>query len=308
MHWALLEALVYEVAVLMDKFSVLIIDDDRELCGKLKAHLDIYPLFDIMEPVQCGARALELIEQQRPDALVLDLILPIYDGMYIIDHIADNMPGYQPVIYVLSILGTKKTNMMLMDCATVRHYSIKPVHPDTVAKNLHRFLCDKPYAEVQVEQSTTHINDEPQSSNYFLPDYFAPGNLRNLDWIIEDYLRKLGIGAATPPTKCAREAISILLKADRNSRVSTMEMYKQTGQAFNPPLSASAVEGNIRRAVDNAKKMRTPLFEQYFPHNGPSVNNTMFVNESANILSRWIAENGNGAVFSQENSALLSKR
>lgn len=261
-----------EVIPIQKQETVLIVDDDHDWCAKIKECLESDPLFDVMEPVYSGDKAVELIERHRPDAIILDLLLPVFDGMYIIDHIKNNMHDYRPIVYVCSAIGTDKTNRVLTNCDTVIYYNIKPIHTDTVANNLRRFL-----------NAGLH-NIEPQNVGLSVPN--SP---QNLDWMIEDYLNELGAGASMLQKRCARAAIEICIKAGRDSRVSIMKVYEQVAQSFDPPLTRSAVERNIRLAIANARKINTPLFKQHFPGDF-SISNSTFVQQLASILGRSIVE------------------
>jgi len=281
----------WKVVFIIEKFSVLIIDDDHEWCAKLKTYLEKCSHFDVMEPVHSGDTAIKHIELYRPDAIILDLLLPVNDGLYIIDYIDSKISGYKPIIYVMSIFNTEKINRLLSGYDAVDYYSIKPVNPESATTALLNLLTTQPSdQEYRVEK---------------VEDVNPPAGL---DLVVEDYLRKLGIGTATLQTKCIRVAIEIIIQANKGSRIGMMELYKQTGQRFDPPLSTPAVERHIRTAVISIKKKRTPLFEAYFPDDGIAVNNSTFVQESANMLRRWITENSNDTIFGRQNSELLSKR
>ncbi|MCL2857082.1 MAG: response regulator [Oscillospiraceae bacterium] len=273
--------------VIVEKFSVLVIDDDPEWCIKLIAHLGKCQQFDIMKPIHSGDAAIKHIELHRPDAIILDLLLPVNDGLYIIDYIDSRLPDYRPIIYVMSIFNTEKINRLLGSYDVVDYYSIKPVNPESATTALFNLLTSK-------SSDREHYVEKVE-------DVSPPAGL---DLVVEDYLRKLGIGTATLQTKCVRVAIEILMQADKSSRIGMMELYRQTGQHFTPPLSTSAVDRHIRSAVFNIKKKRAPLFEAYFPVIGVTVNNGTFVRESANMLRRWLVESGNDIILSGQNSSM----
>lgn len=70
------------------KKKVLIIEDDAfllELCSKKlkEMSVDIYEAGD-------GERGLEMIEQEKPDVVLLDIGLPKMDGMELLKHIRKN--------------------------------------------------------------------------------------------------------------------------------------------------------------------------------------------------------------------------
>ena len=279
------------VVVIVERFSVAIIDDDSEWCATLKTHLEECPLFDVMEPIHSGDIAINFIELYRPDAVILDLLIPVNDGLYIIDYIDKKMSGYRPIIYVMSMFNTEKINRLLGGCDIVDYYSIKPVNPKSATSALFNLITSEPSDR---KERTKQITD--------------PIPPAGLDLMVEDYLRKLGIGTATLQAKCVRVAIEILMQTDKSKRIGMMELYNLTGQQFTPSLSTSAVERHVRAAVSNIKEKRMPPFEIYFPDDGITVNAGTFVQESANMLRRWLVESGNDTILSQQNSELPCKR
>ena len=265
----------------------MMIDDDSTWCFKMIEHLAACPYFDVMDPVHSGETAIERIEAHRPDAIILDIVLPVNDGLHIIDYIDTQMHGYRPVVYVMSMFNTAKINWLLSNYDIVDYYSVKPVNPKTATDALRHIL-------------TCRLGDQ---------DVYAEGldfsrSFAGLDLIVEDYLRKLGIGTASLQTKCMRVAIEILMQADKSVRVGMMDLYKQVGQQFTPPMTMAAVERHIRAGVANIKKKHTSHFEACFPNHGITINSGVFVNESANILQRKLRETGNGTVLGKQNSEL----
>jgi two-component system response regulator (stage 0 sporulation protein A) len=240
------------------RLSVLVVDDDAELCSEFKTHLEQYSQFDSILTARSGDEAINLIEQNKPDILILDLVIPVYDGLYIIDYITNEMQTYQPLIYILSIMGSVKTAQMLNDCSMVKYYSVKPVRPQTVANNLFRLIKDT--QSVGVEENR-YINSNVKEVSI---SRFAPEGLENLEWLVEEYLRKLNLQLGLISTKCTRVAIEIGVRSDKNVRLGMMDIYNQTGKFFTPSLSSTAVDRNIRSVTGRAVKNRTPVFERYF--------------------------------------------
>lgn len=118
----------------------------------------------------------------------------------------------------------------------------------------------------------------------------------SLGWLIDDFLRKLGLQSSLISTKCVRAAIEVGLKAGKNNRLSMMDIYEQVGQVFTPTLSTAAVGRNMRSVAARALKNRTPYFEKHFLANNQSINENQLINstflwESVDILRRWIADN-----------------
>jgi len=289
----------------MDKISVLIVDDDREWCGTLHQQLEQYAQFNLMTPLHGGDEGLNIIEASKPDVIILDLMLPVYDGMYIIDYISDEMPGYKPFIYVLSALGSEKTNRVLRNHESVGYYSIKPTHSKTVVKNLFRFLDDRLDTSKVIPEPNQTKPDSSPSVNIRIDYHNTP---EGIDWLIEDYLYKLGLATSMTSAKCARVAIEIYMKKSvKFSRSTMMAFYAEVAQTFDPPTSAGAVERNIRLCIKRIEAARTPFYEQSFLNSGMPIIVSQFVHGSANFLKQQILEAKGGKIPGKHTSELYSR-
>ena len=60
---------------------VLVADDDRAYLGSLRELIDQQPELEVVATAVDGIQAIELAEQLDPDAVVLDLHMPLLDGV-----------------------------------------------------------------------------------------------------------------------------------------------------------------------------------------------------------------------------------
>lgn len=65
----------------MDKISIVIADDHAVLRSGLKALLNCYPQFDVVGEAGDGLEALKMVEELKPDVLILDLSMPGMNGV-----------------------------------------------------------------------------------------------------------------------------------------------------------------------------------------------------------------------------------
>ena len=85
--------------------KILILDDNPEMCDLLAECLK--PLRYTVASASSGPQALELIEIERFDVAILDLLLPDCDGMEILRHIREWRPEIE--IIVLTAYATLET-------------------------------------------------------------------------------------------------------------------------------------------------------------------------------------------------------
>ena len=76
---------------------ILVIDDHPAICFAVKAILT--PLAETIHTATSGANALSAIKAQRPDLVILDIMLNRMDGLQLLQHIRRQAVNVQVVIY-----------------------------------------------------------------------------------------------------------------------------------------------------------------------------------------------------------------
>jgi len=106
--------------------TILVVDDEREIVRVLRRSLiaDGYTVLT----ASSGEEALEIVAQQRPDLLVLDLLLPGISGLQVCRHLraTSNMP-----IIILSVKETERDKVEALDLGA-DDYVAKPFGIDEV--------------------------------------------------------------------------------------------------------------------------------------------------------------------------------
>lgn len=88
-----------------ERRRVLVIDDDAQALDVMRATLDQHGIETVC--MQDGRRALLQLDQHRPDAIVLDLMMPEFDGFAVLDAL-NRMPVWRhtPVLIWTSMILT----------------------------------------------------------------------------------------------------------------------------------------------------------------------------------------------------------
>jgi len=76
-----------------------IADDANDLRSLIRLVLDTDNRFDVVGEAADGEQALDLVEQQHPDLLLLDLAMPRMDGLEVLADLGGRIP---PTVVVLS--------------------------------------------------------------------------------------------------------------------------------------------------------------------------------------------------------------
>ncbi len=115
----------------MEKFKVLLVDDEEEFVKTLSERLQMRDLNS--ELALNGEQALQIVTDQEPDVMVLDLKMPGIDGMEVLRRVRKAFPKVQVVI--LTGHGTKKDEEQAKKLGAFA-YMKKPVDIDHLVKVL----------------------------------------------------------------------------------------------------------------------------------------------------------------------------
>lgn len=117
--------------------SVLIIEDEPFIIEALSFLLEREGI-----DYQChtdGTSCLDLIETQRPDLVILDMMLPQMNGMEVLQSLRSTKDFKSLPVLMLTAKGQKKDRQAAED-AGVSLFMTKPFANDELIANVHRLL------------------------------------------------------------------------------------------------------------------------------------------------------------------------
>jgi two-component system CheB/CheR fusion protein len=115
--------------------KILIVDDNSAAADMLTALLEIEGHTTIA--AYNGQSALDMVEQTRPDVILLDLRMPEMDGFEVAKRLRSTLLEAQTLLVAMSGLG-RDTDVARAKQAGFDHYLVKPVDPS----KLHRLLAE----------------------------------------------------------------------------------------------------------------------------------------------------------------------
>ena len=99
--------------------KILVVDDEEEITNLLVEELGAIG-FEVISAVD-GAMALSLIYRERPDVIILDLILPVKNGHDVLRTIR-NYPGTKDIpVIVLTAISSKDVAEITKECGAFDH-------------------------------------------------------------------------------------------------------------------------------------------------------------------------------------------
>src|SRR5687767_2367094 len=133
--------------------TILVVEDYDDVRRMLKVLLESEK-FRVLEAAN-GAEALEIIKDQRPDVILMDLALPGFDGFETIRRIR-KIDGFQntPIIVLTAYTGQSIYATALR--AGANYFMAKPIDFDELAGLLEQILVDGNSRSPKYSRSAAH--------------------------------------------------------------------------------------------------------------------------------------------------------
>jgi DNA-binding response OmpR family regulator len=123
---------------LQDK-RILLVDDDNDILSSMQAAFE--PTGATIDTAKDGNKAVELVEKNQPDLVVLDMMLPGRSGFLVLEKIKARKPkNAKP--FVIMITGNQGArHKMYAESLGVSEYFNKPVKMDKLIASAEKLLA-----------------------------------------------------------------------------------------------------------------------------------------------------------------------
>ena len=205
--------------------TVFIADSAEDFCTALTAELQRTDGFVVVGTANDGEQAIRMIEQLRPDVLVLDLMLAKKDGLSVLKSIAgmERKPATLATsAFVTAYVSTAAANL------GVRYLMLKPCDMTALAERLE---------EIRGGESLRHpVSRRPDKTS--------------IESMVTGIIHEIGVPAHIKGYQYLREAIIIAVNDMDVINAITKVLYPQVAKTFQ--TTPSRVERAIRHAIEVA--------------------------------------------------------
>ncbi len=224
----------------MKKIRLLMIDDNIQLIGAVKEYFQNNKEIELVLEAHDGKEGIEVIENEREnyDFIVLDLIMPVKDGIYVLEEMQKR--GIQKNVIVATSYNAMDVIRQVSEYG-VNYYILKPFD----LEDLERKILDLSHRDY----SNTSIDLQ----------------YNNLQVSITKILHELGIPSHIKGYQYIREGIGILYERPETIGGITKELYPELASKFD--TTVSRVERAIRHAIEVSwNRGNWDLMEEIFGH------------------------------------------
>lgn len=222
-----------------NSISVLIADDNKEFCNILNDYLLSQRDINVVAIAKDGIEALKLIQEKKPELVVLDIIMPHLDGLGVLEKLNSMNLDPMPRIIVLSAVGQDKITQRAITLGA-DYYVVKPFDMDVFTKRIR-----------QMFNNTITSDDTKKPVIVDTPEVKSTQNEpMNLEAEITNIIHEIGVPAHIKGYMYLREAITLVVNDIEFLSAVTKELYPTIAKKYN--TTASRVERAIRHAIEVA--------------------------------------------------------
>ncbi|MFZ5899602.1 MAG: sporulation transcription factor Spo0A [Bacillota bacterium] len=209
-----------------NKTRILIADDNRDFCETLKEFLQQQDGFELVGVAFNGMEALDMIEQEKPDVVILDIIMPHLDGIGVLEKLASGLVSHRPKIIMLTAFGQENITQRAVELGA-DYYVLKPF--------------DFAVLGTRIRQLADGVKVQP---------YVSAVKERNLDVAVTNIIHEMGVPAHIKGYHYLRDAILMVINEINLLGAVTKELYPMIAQKYH--TTPSRVERAIRHAIELA--------------------------------------------------------
>ncbi|MBE3563179.1 MAG: sporulation transcription factor Spo0A [Hydrogenibacillus schlegelii] len=242
----------------MGVIEVMIVDDNRELTRQIIEVLEAEEDISVVAVAHDGQTALELLDQHTPDVLLLDVIMPMRDGIDVLEALAQNgrLNGEMKVI-MLSAFGQEEMARRATRYG-VAYYMMKPFDFAALLRRVREAVGapaeDRlPNAVRRKDGESASLRSGLRSSERAEPTGQSAEVEREralLEAKISTLLHEIGVPAHIKGYQYLREAIRMVYDDIELLGAITKMLYPSIAERFK--TTPSRVERAIRHAIEVA--------------------------------------------------------
>ncbi len=206
---------------------IVIADDNKEFCSNLKSYLSETESFEVVGTAHDGKTAYETVLENRPDVLLVNIILPLLDGLAVLSKINNNnILSKKPKTIVFSPSAHENIINSAMNHGA-SYYLVKPFEFSVLRDRI---------ADITAEKQTAGNVFDTKS--------------KDLETNITMHIQQLGVPAHIKGYQYIRDAITMVIEDMDAINSITKILYPTVAKHYN--TTPSRVERAIRHAIEVA--------------------------------------------------------
>lgn len=234
----------------MNTIRVVIADDNIKMINTLEKVVSCEEDMQVIGNAKDGMEAVELIKNEEPDVVILDVIMPNLDGLGVLEKMKNENLRKRPSIILLTAMGQENVTEEAFRLG-VSYIMLKPFDNQMLLKKIRNVAGVYKEAETKSFIRTSKLDIPKQNTAY------------RLEIIVTNIIHEIGVPAHIKGYQYLRDAIILVVKDIDIINSITKQLYPAIAQLYH--TTPSRVERAIRHAIEVAwDRGKTDTIEELF--------------------------------------------
>ena len=219
----------------MSKINVAIADDNHKIVEMMTRLLEQEDDIQVIASADNGESAVEVIEENQPDVVLLDIIMPKLDGIGVLERINASKMEKKTAVIMLSAMGQESVCEEAMELGA-SYFILKPFDSNAVIR--------------KIKQAKTTENKNSSRPFIVLKDASQGITKNQLEIIVTNMIHEIGVPAHIKGYQYLRDSIMMAVYDMDILNSITKQLYPAIAEKFH--TTSSRVERAIRHAIEVA--------------------------------------------------------
>jgi two-component system response regulator (stage 0 sporulation protein A) len=224
----------------VQRFKVAIADDNQEFTSLLSEFVSAQKDMEVVGVAYNGEEVISLVEEAEPDVLVLDIIMPVMDGIAVLEKLQESSVK-SPKVIMLTAFGQESITRRAAALG-VSYFILKPFDMSVLGERIRQVASPQTVAATR----STLVHASSQTMQQSSSDY----SKHDVDAAITKIIHEIGVPAHIKGYQYLREAIGIVYNDVEILGSITKVLYPRIAERYK--TTASRVERAIRHSIEVA--------------------------------------------------------
>lgn len=256
------------------KTQIMIADDNTRFSDILRSYLDSHSDFDVVMQASNGLEALTYLETAKVEILLLDIIMPVLDGICVLERLRNNSAiSHRPIVIVMSAMQSEKIAKTVMELGA-DFYFVKPFDLESLANRIR-------------ELRENAAQGRQEALYYGQPWKKADVRGNYLEREVTNIIQEIGVPPHIQGYQFLRDAILYIVDNIELLNAVTTELYPMIAKKYDS--NSTRVERAMRHAIEVAwNKGRVDTINKYFGYTVCDYKGKPTNSEFIAMIADWI--------------------
>lgn len=244
----------------MEKLTVLVADDNHFFRSMICDFIEEQDDMEVAGQAKDGEETVSMLKTLEPDLLLLDVVMPIYDGLSVLEQLQEMPLAKHPSVVVLTAIGQERIIEKAVQCGA-DYIMTKPVDFSLLIERMRQMRSVPGASDIHKSHNATRIKPVHAVK--------PPVNEYDMEAEVTALIHEVGVPAHIKGYQYLREAIMMSIRDMDILNAITKQLYPGIAKKYD--TTPSRVERAIRHAIEVAwSRGKVDTIDQIF---GYSINN-----------------------------------